>query len=72
MPDMLVFHASRTIGIELKSYKGKLTAAQKLTHERLHRAGVHVAVCSSLDEVITILKLAGIPLRRTRGASDAA
>jgi len=70
MPDMLVFFAGRCLGIELKSWRGKLTLVQVEMHTKLEKAGIFVAVCSSLDEVLDFLRDHGIPLRRTRGASD--
>lgn len=72
MPDILVFYERETFGIELKSFGRKATAIQKVTHMRLLDAGVKVAVCDSLDMVISALRVWGLPLRRTKGATDAA
>ena len=70
MPDILVFYQSRAFGIELKSWKGDLTPVQEDMHAKLLKAGVPVVVCSCLDHVIEALQNLGIPLRRTKGASD--
>jgi hypothetical protein len=71
MPDILVFYGGRTIGIELKSYKGKLTRIQTEMHMRLLDAGVRVFVCNSTQTVMAALLEVGFPMRRTRGANDA-
>lgn len=70
MPDILLFLNGLCFGIELKSYKGVLTPVQRDMHKKLRDAGVPVAVCTSLNEVIAILKVWGFPLRRTKGAED--
>jgi hypothetical protein len=70
MPDILVFFNGFTLGIELKSWRGKLTAVQEAMHAKLKAAGVRIAVCTSLMEVIDFLRIRGVPLRRTKGASD--
>lgn len=70
MPDILLFHAGRCFGIELKSFWGKVSEAQQEMHDKLRAAGTVVFVCSSLDEVIFALKTIDVPLRRTKGASD--
>ena len=70
MPDLLLFLNGLCFGIELKSYKGTLTPVQRVMHKKLRDAGMPVAVCISLDEVIRIVEAWGFPLRRTKGASD--
>ena len=71
IPDILVWFNGFTLGIELKSYTGRLTPVQSAMHEKLRAAGVRVVVCNSLMEVIDALEMFSIPLRRTKGASDA-
>lgn len=61
MPDWLVAHAGRTLWLELKTDVGRLSAAQKLCHERLRRAGHQVQVCRSIFDVIDALDSAGVP-----------
>ena len=72
MPDILVFYNGFTLGLELKAWNGELTKVQEEMHVKLLDAGVPVVVCSALDHVIEALQNRGIPLRRTRGASDVA
>jgi hypothetical protein len=68
----LVIYAGQAIFIELKSSKGTVTPTQREMHMRLLDAKALVFVCNSLDMVIAALEDAGVPLRRTRGATDAA
>jgi hypothetical protein len=65
MPDILIFHEGRTIGIELKAGKGKLSKIQVNTIERLTEAGVFVQVCRSVQEVEETLRILQLPLRGT-------
>lgn len=71
MPDILVFHDGRCYGVELKAWNGKISEAQKDMHNKLRAAGTVVFVCASLDEVIWAMERVGVPLRRTKGATDA-
>jgi len=71
IPDILVWYNGFTLGIELKSYSGRLTKVQEAMHIKLRAAGVKVVTCNSLMEVIDALEMFSIPLRRTKGASDA-
>lgn len=63
VPDFLVWFEGYSIGIELKTATGRVSAAQKDTIARMHRAGVAVDICRSLDEVETALRIFGIPLK---------
>lgn len=64
MPDILVFHDTRTFGIELKTLMGKLSAAQIEMSDRLAKAGIWVHVCHSIDDVHETLVAQRIPLRK--------
>lgn len=64
-PDILIFSLGQTIGIELKFAKGRLSADQKRTHERLKAAGVSVHVCRDIADVEVALRMEGIPLTGT-------
>jgi len=66
VPDLIVFHAGRAIGIELKTKTGRLSAAQVSCHASFQRCGVRVVVCRSLDDVIAALWEAGVPMRPVR------
>lgn len=76
-PDFLVLHGS-IFGIELKRVGGKLSKTrlvrtrrgawrevigQEETFPRLERAGMRIAVCRSVDEVLAALRAWGVPLR---------
>ena len=63
MPDLLVFFAGKTTGIELKTRDNKPSAAQLETFHTLQHAGVPVYCCWTIEEVIWSLKGRGIPLR---------
>jgi hypothetical protein len=65
IPDILIFYNGRTIALELKAGKGRLSRIQKSTILLLEAAGVIVQVCKSVDEVETGMRLHGIPLRGT-------
>ena len=77
-PDILVLHDRRLYGIELKRLGGRLSRTRivrtrrggwrELTGQedmfpRLERAGMAIAVCHSVDEVLAMLRAWGIPLR---------
>ena len=64
MPDYLVFHGKRCIGIELKREDGVLSNAQKAMHPKLHAAGVMVYVCRTPEQVIEWLAIEGVPMRK--------
>lgn len=64
MPDYLVWHDGRTIGVELKRENGVLSDAQKEMHPKLLAAGVPVYVCRSAEDVIEALDIYDIPMRR--------
>lgn len=76
-------HGGRIHGIELKRPKGHLSKGymartargslvwregQQEVFPRLERAGMPIAVCTSLDAVIVALRRWGIPLRIGGGA----
>lgn len=68
LPDILVFvprdggGASVVIGIELKTPVGRLSTAQKETHEQMTAAGARCRVARSLEHVEDILRANGVPL----------
>ena len=66
VPDLILVHAGRCYGLELKSDTGRLTPAQRLTHDRLREAGALVATVYGLDEAIAQLT----DWRLLRGASS--
>lgn len=78
-PDLLVLHDGHIFGIELKRPGGRLSKTrtvrtkrgglrvldgQEDTFPRLREAGMRLAVCESVEAVLTTLKQWGIPTRR--------
>lgn len=63
VPDLILIHAGRAHGIELKSETGRVTPDQRATHEALRDAGVTVAVARTLQEVGDLLQAWGVPSR---------
>jgi hypothetical protein len=63
MPDILVFHNRNTIGIELKTSDGKVSAVQKQTIKELAHAGIEVPICRSIEDVYSALVIYNIPVR---------
>ena len=62
-PDLQILWARRCILIELKATTGRVSEAQKEMHARLERAGVGVAVCRSVPDVLAYLTACGVPLK---------
>lgn len=63
IPDLIIFWNGFAFGIELKSEDGRITPAQRATHEAMGRAGVRIRVCRSVNEVSDALTAWGIPNR---------
>jgi hypothetical protein len=59
-PDLLLVKGGQLFGIELKSDRGRLSAAQKATHEDLRRSGAIVETVSNIDDALKILCAWGI------------
>jgi hypothetical protein len=63
LPDIWIAHQGRVRCIELKAMSGRLSDSQKWLHPKLEAAGIPVAVCRSLDEVLEHLADWQIPTR---------
>lgn len=63
VPDLIVIHAGRPIGLELKTHAGKLSDNQRITFHKLAAAGMRVEVIRSRDAAIAMLRDMGVPLR---------
>lgn len=63
MPDLLIINDGKAIWIEVKSYTGAVSEAQKRCHTELRRARCSVYVVRSLDDVIAALTECGVPMR---------
>ena len=66
-PDLLILWRGRTIGLELKTGRGRLSSEQLAFSMRWTTAGGLYAVARSLEEVADLLDAAGVPLRARIG-----
>ena len=61
IPDLIALHRGKFYALELKTKHGRLTDVQRVTHERLKRAGAEeVAVAFGLDAALATLETWGI------------
>jgi hypothetical protein len=56
IPDVLCIFEGRVFALEIKTERGRVTDVQRVTHERLRRAGANVAVAFGIDEAIAQLE----------------
>jgi hypothetical protein len=63
LPDLWVVVGGRLYCLELKRRGGYLSENQRECHALMRQAGVEVAVCRSLDEVVAALRGWALPLR---------
>jgi hypothetical protein len=70
VPDVIAVKAGRVFGLELKTERGRLSAAQRATHEAMRAAGAVVGVAAGLDEALAWLEGHGL-LLGTAGAVQA-
>ena len=63
VPDFLIWFEGHSIGIELKTATGRVSASQRDTLARMHWAGVKIFICRSLNDVEAALRMFGVPLR---------
>ncbi len=66
VPDIIAIRGGKTFALELKRDDGRLSPAQRLTHDRMKAAGAAVAVAYGLDEALCQLESWGI----LRGRAD--
>ena len=69
LPDIVIFFSGRCIGIELKTVRGKVSAAQRDMFAQLSGAGIPVYLCYSVSDVDAILFKESVPVRRYRLAA---
>jgi hypothetical protein len=67
-PDLGVFWRGIIVLLELKRKGGVRNAAQRILHPRLAKAGFPVTLCRSVDDVLSAIRGAGIPLRGSNTA----
>ena len=60
VPDIIIVHAGKCFGLELKAEHGRMTPAQLDCHQRMERAGAIVGVAHGLDEAIAWLEERGL------------
>lgn len=64
IPDLCILtEGGKTLFIELKSAKGRVSAAQKMRHAELRALGHRVEICRSVVDVALALTKWGIPHR---------
>lgn len=68
-PDMLVIYQGHAMAFELKGPKGALRASQRDLAYKLFKAGCTTHVCRSVQAVEEALRLSGVPLKATTGAT---
>lgn len=56
IPDLMLHHAGRSYGLELKAANGRLSPEQRDMHQRLVAAGVEVAVANGVDAALRQLR----------------
>jgi hypothetical protein len=56
IPDLILKQGGETFALEIKAPGGRLSSAQRETHDRLRAAGATVAAAVGLDEALTILQ----------------
>ena len=64
MPDIVIFHDGRTIGVELKIPGAKPTPIQLEMFNKLRCAGISVAIIHSIEELHEMLISLNIPMRK--------
>jgi hypothetical protein len=63
-PDLLIMWDAKTLWIELKTSKGKLSEAQQHTHALLAACNIPVAVCRTIEDVLLVLRTHGVPMNK--------
>jgi hypothetical protein len=58
--NIIIVHAGKCFGLELKAEHGRVTPAQVDCHERMERAGATVGVAAGIDEAISWLEEHGL------------
>jgi hypothetical protein len=56
LPDVVLIHNGKVLGLELKAPGGKLSPAQTSAHRQLRAAGCEVATAVDLDEALACLE----------------
>jgi hypothetical protein len=56
VPDLVLIHAGRTYGLELKATRGRLTPVQRTAHCLMRAAGAEVEVATGIDAAVRQLE----------------
>ena len=56
VPDLILIHRARNFALEIKTERGRLTAAQAATHEAMRAAGATVATAVGIDDALAALE----------------
>ena len=67
VPDILIIWRGEAFWIELKAKGGRVSSAQWETRTAIARAGSHVGFVYGVDEVDSLLRAFGVPLRASTG-----
>ncbi len=62
-PDIVMCWKGRLVGIDLKAGRGRLSPAQRETHDAITLASGVVTTCRTLDDVAAFLATLGVPSR---------
>ena len=62
-PDHLILHAGRTVFIEFKNHRGRVSPEQQEFHWRLREAGFRVYVVRGIEDLVEMLRAEGIESR---------
>lgn len=63
IPDILICHQGRVVGLELKAQGGALSDSQKNMFPKLRTAGMRIEVARSHGEALERIQEMGVPLR---------
>lgn len=63
VPDIILIHAGRALGLELKSQIGRLSPEQRDVHDQMRGAGSRVEIARNISQALDHLRSFGIPLR---------
>jgi len=63
VPDIIIVHRGKALGLELKSKNGSLQDSQKATFPKMRAAGMRIEVARSLGEAFDLIREMGITLK---------
>lgn len=69
-PDLVLWYPpGKSLCLEIKTDKGRVSESQYWFHGKLQWCGVPVAICRSLDDVIEACRIHGVPMKSERIAA---